>query len=251
MWVCDLLVVVVVVPDLSASRLVAPNAISILAKPMEIGVRPNVQRHVMPLLWQCAGQISANPLETIRNCCILHIFACVCHAWSRSFRANTRPTTGLSECVCGDVIAVVIAIVVALLSDKATISIILIIIVNLCGIIGSVIGAIALHVWDWYRVNVGALDISLLSQPLQFLGDVAEHILRELGVVLHECTQEQFVEGGFSEVLLALTVGACLPTDKSKNAASWKFLSSVVSADEIAECLTPFLIKLKLRVRRS
>jgi len=173
MWVCDLLVVVVVVPHWRATGLVAPNTISVLSQPVEIGVRPNVQRHVVSLLWQCGGQLSTNPLETIRDCGVLHSFTCVIHTRSGIMSANTGATSRLSKCVCGHVIAIVIAVVTAPHGYKATIGIILVVVVNLCRIIRSMIGTIALSIWHWRRIHVRTLDIPFNSKPLQFLRDVA------------------------------------------------------------------------------
>lgn len=248
MRVCDLLVVVVVVPHLSATGLVAPNSVSVLAEPVEIGVRPNVQRHVVSLLWQCGRQLSANPLETVRDCSVLHIFACVSHARSGIFRANTRAASRLSEGVGSHVIAIVIAIVLALHGDETTVGIVLVIVVNLCGIIRSMIGTIAHGVWHWCRVNIDTLNVPIRSKSLQFLRNVAEHILWKLRMIFQQSGQKQIVEVGLAKILLALALCACLPSNKSDDAACWHFLGSVVLADEVAECLARLNVKLKLRV---
>lgn len=99
---------------------------------------------------------------------------------------------------------------------------------NFTGIIRSVIGTIALGIWDWHRSFFRTLDIPIFSQPLHFLSDVAENSLWKLWMIFFQSGQKELIKKCFTAELLAFAVCARLPSNESNYAASWDFLGSIV-----------------------
>mmetsp|Transcript_8033 Transcript_8033/g.19259 ORF Transcript_8033/g.19259 Transcript_8033/m.19259 type:complete len:325 (+) Transcript_8033:298-1272(+) len=99
--------------------LVAPSQVRIHPQPVEVGLRPYVQAHVVPLRGECAWKLCADPREPIRLGGVTHIVARVLHARPLRLGAYAGATARLRERVGDNVGRVVVAVVLRLLRHEA------------------------------------------------------------------------------------------------------------------------------------